>query len=188
MSAANITKTSISKEQANARLGQIQAHMGSYEANGDGPVTTAFTADVVPRAPDDPLFGLMAAYRADKDPKKVDLGIGAYRDDNAKPWVLPVVKKVCSRCSRRATTIAWVDQSIIGRRPVTQRPRSQPRIPTHWRPGRLQQRIPKAHPWQELSCHQGQACHFTADHLWYRCGPSRCIVLVQVLQPEDFRC
>ena len=22
-------------------------------------------------------------------------GIGAYRDDNAKPWVLPVVKKVC---------------------------------------------------------------------------------------------
>ncbi|KAF4766077.1 hypothetical protein HAV15_010754 [Penicillium sp. str.  len=25
--------------------------------------------------------------------KKVDLGIGAYRDNNAKPWILPVVKK-----------------------------------------------------------------------------------------------
>lgn len=37
---------------------------------------------------------LMAAYRKDSDPKKVDLGIGAYRDDNAKPWVLPVVKQV----------------------------------------------------------------------------------------------
>jgi len=36
----------------------------------------------------------MAAYRADEDKNKVDLGIGAYRDDNAKPWVLPVVKKV----------------------------------------------------------------------------------------------
>jgi aspartate aminotransferase len=36
----------------------------------------------------------MAAYRKDSDPKKVDLGIGAYRDDNAKPWVLPVVKQV----------------------------------------------------------------------------------------------
>jgi aspartate aminotransferase len=36
----------------------------------------------------------MAAYRADKDPKKVDLGIGAYRDNNAVPWILPVVKKV----------------------------------------------------------------------------------------------
>ncbi|KAL1638956.1 Aspartate aminotransferase, cytoplasmic [Diplodia intermedia] len=55
--------------------------------------STVFHADVVPKAPEDPLFGLMAAYRADTDPKKVDLGIGAYRDNTAKPWVLPVVKK-----------------------------------------------------------------------------------------------
>jgi aspartate aminotransferase len=54
---------------------------------------TSFPADAVPQAPEDPLFGLMAAYRADTFDKKVDLGIGAYRDDNAKPWVLPVVKK-----------------------------------------------------------------------------------------------
>ncbi|KAF2877425.1 aspartate aminotransferase [Massariosphaeria phaeospora] len=54
---------------------------------------TAFNADVVPQAPEDALFGLMAAYRRDEDPNKVDLGIGAYRDNNAKPWVLPVVKK-----------------------------------------------------------------------------------------------
>jgi aspartate aminotransferase len=58
------------------------------------PVGTGFPADVVPQAPEDPLFGLMAAYRADTFGKKVDLGIGAYRDNNAKPWVLPVVKKV----------------------------------------------------------------------------------------------
>ncbi|KAF2864383.1 PLP-dependent transferase [Piedraia hortae CBS 480.64] len=51
-----------------------------------------FNADVVPQAPEDPLFGLMAAYKKDDNPNKVDLGIGAYRDDNAKPWVLPVVK------------------------------------------------------------------------------------------------
>jgi aspartate/tyrosine/aromatic aminotransferase len=55
---------------------------------------TSFSAEAVPQAPEDPLFGLMAAYRADTSDKKVDLGIGAYRDDNAKPWVLPVVKKV----------------------------------------------------------------------------------------------
>ena len=54
---------------------------------------SVFSADVVPQAPEDPLFGLMAAYRRDTDSKKVDLGIGAYRDNNAKPWVLPVVKK-----------------------------------------------------------------------------------------------
>ncbi|AEO55624.1 hypothetical protein MYCTH_2314321 [Thermothelomyces thermophilus ATCC 42464] len=55
--------------------------------------TTSFPAEVVPQAPEDPLFGLMRAYRADSSPNKVDLGIGAYRDDNAKPWILPVVKK-----------------------------------------------------------------------------------------------
>jgi aspartate aminotransferase len=54
---------------------------------------TSFAADVVPQAPEDPLYGLMAKYKADTSPVKVDLGIGAYRDDNAKPWVLPVVKK-----------------------------------------------------------------------------------------------
>lgn len=69
------------------RLNNIKSHM-------DGCNSTVFHADHVPQAPEDPLFGLMAAYRKDDFDKKVDLGIGAYRDDNAKPWVLPVVKKV----------------------------------------------------------------------------------------------
>jgi len=34
------------------------------------------------------------AFKADKSPKKVNLSIGAYRDDNGKPWILPSVKKV----------------------------------------------------------------------------------------------
>lgn len=55
--------------------------------------TTSFQADTVPQAPEDPLFGLMAAFRKDTFENKIDLGIGAYRDNNAKPWVLPVVKK-----------------------------------------------------------------------------------------------
>lgn len=62
-------------------------------------IDTLFTENIVPQAPEDPLFGLMAAYRKDTSDKKVDLGIGAYRDNNAKPWVLPVVKKVCSPLS-----------------------------------------------------------------------------------------
>ena len=61
---------------------------------GDHLAETRFDTNVVPQAPEDPLFGLMAAYRKDTFEKKVDLGIGAYRDNNAKPWVLPVVKKV----------------------------------------------------------------------------------------------
>jgi aspartate aminotransferase len=53
-----------------------------------------FNENVVPQAAEDPLFGLAAAYKRDTSDKKVDLGIGAYRDNNAKPWILPVVKKV----------------------------------------------------------------------------------------------
>lgn len=71
-----------------SRLSNISGHMA-------GSAPSVFTADRVPQAPEDPLFGLMTAYRNDTFEKKVDLGIGAYRDNNAKPWVLPVVKKVC---------------------------------------------------------------------------------------------
>ncbi|KAJ1326852.1 aspartate aminotransferase, cytoplasmic [Microdochium nivale] len=88
MSSPNQNKQSPSSSSSAslARVKHIAAHMAS-------PAATSFTAQVVPQAPEDPLFGLMAAYRADKDSNKVDLGIGAYRDNNAKPWVLPVVKK-----------------------------------------------------------------------------------------------
>jgi aspartate aminotransferase len=48
----------------------------------------------VPLAPPDPIFHLTASYVADPDPNKINLGVGAYRDDSGKPWVLPVVKKV----------------------------------------------------------------------------------------------
>lgn len=48
----------------------------------------------VPLAPPDSIFKLTAAYKADPFEKKVNLGVGAYRDDDNKPWVLPVVKKV----------------------------------------------------------------------------------------------
>ncbi|PWY64270.1 aspartate transaminase [Aspergillus heteromorphus CBS 117.55] len=54
---------------------------------------SVFSTAVVAAAPEDPLFGLAQAYRQDPSDKKVDLVIGAYRDDNAKPWILPVVKK-----------------------------------------------------------------------------------------------
>lgn len=43
--------------------------------------------------PPDPLFGLKARYVADTRADKVDLGIGAYRDNNGKPWILPAVRK-----------------------------------------------------------------------------------------------
>lgn len=47
----------------------------------------------IEQLPADALFGLKARYVADSRPQKVDLGIGAYRDENGKPWVLPSVKE-----------------------------------------------------------------------------------------------
>ena len=48
--------------------------------------------------PPDAILGITEAYKKDPNPKKVNLGAGAYRDDLGKPYVLPVVKKV-SVCS-----------------------------------------------------------------------------------------
>jgi aspartate aminotransferase len=45
-------------------------------------------------APPDPILGTAIAYRADTDANKVNLGIGAYRDDNGNPYVFDVVRKV----------------------------------------------------------------------------------------------
>ena len=44
--------------------------------------------------PPDAILGITEAYKKDPNPKKVNLGAGAYRDDEGKPYVLPVVKKV----------------------------------------------------------------------------------------------
>jgi hypothetical protein len=35
--------------------------------------STSFSAAIVPQAPEDPLFGLMRAYKADESKNKVDL-------------------------------------------------------------------------------------------------------------------
>ena len=42
--------------------------------------------------PSDPILGLSAAYRADENPKKVDLGVGVYKDANGKTPVMRAVK------------------------------------------------------------------------------------------------
>ncbi|KAM5344395.1 hypothetical protein ACJ41O_012932 [Fusarium nematophilum] len=42
--------------------------------------------------PPDPIFEVTKRYNADKDPKKVNLGQGTYRDENAQPWILPSVR------------------------------------------------------------------------------------------------
>ena len=44
------------------------------------------------RLPTDPILGLMGLYRADTDPRKVDLGVGVYRNDLGETPILSSVR------------------------------------------------------------------------------------------------
>jgi aspartate/tyrosine/aromatic aminotransferase len=45
-------------------------------------------------APADPIIGTTAKWRADPDPSKLNLGVGAYRTEEEKPHVFNIVKQV----------------------------------------------------------------------------------------------
>ncbi|KAL6834424.1 pyridoxal phosphate-dependent transferase [Trichoderma camerunense] len=47
----------------------------------------------VPQGPPDAILGITEAFKADKFEKKINLGVGAYRDDAGKPYVLPSVRE-----------------------------------------------------------------------------------------------
>ena len=44
--------------------------------------------------PPDPIIGTRVAFQKDKDPNKINLGIGAYRDADGNPYVFKIVRKV----------------------------------------------------------------------------------------------
>jgi len=46
-----------------------------------------------PMAPKDPIIGLTEMYKEDDFEQKVNVGVGAYRDDAGKPYVLPCVRE-----------------------------------------------------------------------------------------------
>lgn len=48
----------------------------------------------VPMAPIDPIIGVGQAYLSDTDNRKVNLGVGAYRDNDGKPYIFNIVRKV----------------------------------------------------------------------------------------------
>jgi len=46
----------------------------------------------VPLGPPDAILGITEAYKADDNPSKVNVGVGAYRDDDGEPYVLPSIR------------------------------------------------------------------------------------------------
>jgi aspartate aminotransferase len=57
----------------------------------------------------DAILGLMAAFRADADPRKVDLGVGVFRDDQGNTPVL-----ACVREAERALIAGQTTKTYVG--------------------------------------------------------------------------
>ncbi|KAL1849226.1 aspartate transaminase aat1 [Paecilomyces lecythidis] len=55
-------------------------------------VRPASTWSNVPQGPPDAILGITEAFKADSFKEKINLGVGAYRDDKGKPYVLPSVR------------------------------------------------------------------------------------------------
>lgn len=55
----------------------------------------------IEQAPKDPILGVTEAFLADQSPNKVNVGVGAYRDDNGKPVVLECVREAERRIAGR---------------------------------------------------------------------------------------
>lgn len=68
--------------------------------------------DHVPRAPLDPILGTKILYQQDTDPRKMNLGIGAYRTNEGKPYVLQCVRQVSvGRVFRHNTNVRRLNTS-----------------------------------------------------------------------------
>ena len=62
----------------------------------------------VEMAPKDPILGVTEAYVADQNPKKVNLGVGVYTDDNGKVPVLECVKRAEAERANAASPKAYL--------------------------------------------------------------------------------
>ena len=62
----------------------------------------------LPALPADPILGLMASYRADSNPKKIDLGIGVYKNETGDTPVMTAVKKAEGMILDSQTTKSYV--------------------------------------------------------------------------------
>lgn len=95
-------------------FGSITTFTFTANNNGKNIVTsdTALSATItksfspfssVPEGPPDAILGIAEAFRACESPDKVNVCVGAYRDENGKPWVLPSVREAERRLTEDET-------------------------------------------------------------------------------------
>ena len=64
----------------------------------------------IQRAPVDPILGTTIAFRQASAPEKINLGVGAYRDDSGKPYIFPAV----AEAERRIAADASINHEYLG--------------------------------------------------------------------------
>ncbi|KAJ8003211.1 hypothetical protein DPEC_G00167050 [Dallia pectoralis] len=72
---------------------KIISSVGVYPPLGALSVRASSWWSEVQMGPPDPILGVSEAYKRDTNSKKINLGVGAYRDDQGKPFVLSCVRK-----------------------------------------------------------------------------------------------
>ncbi len=69
----------------------------------------------ISRVPPDTILGLMAAYKADPNPKKVDLGVGVYQNDAGETPVLDSVKLAEATLHQRENSKCYLGpKGVVG--------------------------------------------------------------------------
>ena len=65
--------------------------------------------------PPDPILGLIAAYAADPNPKRIDLGIGVYRDEAGNTPMLDCVVEAEKTLLKTQTTKTYLGpRGVVG--------------------------------------------------------------------------
>ncbi len=64
----------------------------------------------VTMAPPDPILGTAIAFNNDKSADKINLGIGAYRDNNGKPYVFKIVRKVEDEIVKNSNKVCYLSK------------------------------------------------------------------------------
>lgn len=74
------------------RLGSIRRFTSALPSQAVSTQTTSRFSKI-PKGPEDAILGVTVAFNRDPNPQKINLGVGAYRDDAGLPLVLAAVRE-----------------------------------------------------------------------------------------------
>jgi aspartate/tyrosine/aromatic aminotransferase len=101
-----------------AQVDRRLAAMPVTLSNNDAAGVAASAFSHVSLAPPNAIFLTKDLFKADGDARKINLGVGAYRDNSGKPYVLPVVKAAEKLIEADASLGRWCRRGVNSRQCV----------------------------------------------------------------------